>query len=489
MKKSIKRLLACLVALTIIYILLLIPDSNNASINAATQKPFAWNRDSLWNQLENNFKKAKEENTPAVDSNTHVLFAAEEKLFDKISVPNIAATDSGFKLILNNFFLLAPLIAVQPQQRDSFIRYYNKVRKEVKFQSQHWDINDLAVRNNLYQLFYGMRAAAEEVLLQTSSLPFNAAVMVTDEPLQAPSAAVFGIKVHSGDLLVSRGGAEVSALISRGNDYPANFSHVALIYIDEKSVAYLIEAHIERGVAISSLVQYVKDKKLRCMVLRPRADLPQLRMDAMLPHKAAKLAYNEAMKRHIPYDFKMNFHDSTAMFCSEVGSYAYRKNGIDLWQGVSTISSPGVVNWLHAFGVENFVTQMPGDLEYDPQLSIVAEYRDPETLWKDHIDNAVMDVLLEDADKGKQIGYNHWQLPMVRLVKGWCMIKNYFGKTGIIPEGMTATQALKNQYFVAMYKDLKSKATIKIDQFIKDNNYQPPYWQMINLARQADKED
>ena len=27
------------------------------------------------------------------------------------------------------------------------------------------------------------------------------------------------------------------------------------------------------------------------------------------------------------------------------------------------------------------------DLEYDPQLSIVAEWRNPETLFKDHLDN------------------------------------------------------------------------------------------------------
>ena len=229
----------------------------------------------------------------------------------------------------------------------------------------------------------------------------------------------------------------------------------------------------------------IKDKKLRCLILRPRADLPQLKQNALLPNLAAKLAYNEALKRHIPYDFKMNFHDSTAMFCSEVGSYAYRKNGVNLWQAESIISSPGVVNWLQAFGVENFVTQMPGDLEYDPQLSIVAEYSDPETLAKDHIDNAVMDVLLEDADKGKKIDYNHWQLPLVRIVKGWCMIKNHFGKIGIIPEGMSATQALKNQYFVAMYQALKTATTIKINQFIKEQHYQPPYWQMIKLAREA----
>lgn len=114
--------------------------------------------------------------------------------------------------------------------------------------------------------------------------------MVTGEPSFTPSAHLFGIKVHSGDLLVSRGGAKVSALISRGNDYPANFSHVALIYIDEKQRPYLIEAHIEKGVAVSSLTQYIKDKKLRCMVLRPMADLIQLQEVKMLPDQVAKLA-------------------------------------------------------------------------------------------------------------------------------------------------------------------------------------------------------
>jgi hypothetical protein len=221
------------------------------------------------------------------------------------------------------------------------------------------------------------------------------------------------------------------------------------------------------------------------MVLRPRADLPQLKSDPMLPQMAARFAFDEANKRHIPYDFKMNFKDSTALFCSEVGSYAYRKNGIQLWKGVSTISSQGVVNWLHAFGVENFVTQMPADLEYDPQLSIVAEWRNPETLYKDHLDNAVMDVLLEEADRGRQINYSILQLPMVRVIKGWCVIKNYFGKPAIIPEGMSATQALKNQYFVAMYQQLRDATKLLAEKFIAVNNYRPPYWQLVDLARNA----
>lgn len=242
-----------------------------------------------------------------------------------------------------------------------------------------------------------------------------------------------------------------------------------------------------KGVATSSTGQYIKDKKLRFMVLRPRADLLQVKEDPMLGQKAALVAFDEANKRHIPYDFKMNFKDSSAMFCSEVVSYAYHKNGIQLWQALSTISSQGVVNWLRDFGVENFVTQMPSDLEYDPQLSIVAEWRDPETLFQDHIDNAVTDVLLEEADKGRQIGYSVWRLPVVRIIKAWCMLKNYFGKPALIPEGMSATQALRNQYFVSMYNKLKVRTIELADGFIQTNHYRPPYWQLVKLSRKANE--
>ena len=120
--------------------------------------------------------------------------------------------------------------------------------------------------------------------------------------------------------------------------------------------------------------------------------------------------YEEANSRHIPYDFKMNFYDPEAMFCSEVGSYAYNQYQIKLWQSESTISSNGVVTLLNTFGVENFVTQMPSDLEYDPQLSVVAEWRDTESLMEDHIYNAVIDAMLECADAGKEIDYNNFML-------------------------------------------------------------------------------
>ena len=374
-----KKILQFLAFLAILYLVLLIPDFGDSKpIIKGSAKPFTWNKDRLWEKLENNFVKAKQLKPGELDSTILFLKLKAAGNFFYASTNDIPATDSSLINIENNFFDLGPLIAAKPGELPWYVDHYNKVRNLVKFKSRQWDVNKPVVRNSIYSLLYGMRAAVEEVLLQ-SNTTLPAAMLVNNEKSVTPSAKIFGIEVHSGDLLVSRGGAEVSALISRGNDYPGNFSHVALLYVDEKTnKAFLIEAHIEKGVAVSSVEQYEKDKKLRFMVMRPRADIPAMAADPMLPQKAAQLIYNESLKRHIPYDFKMNFHDSSLMFCSEVASYAYRKNGLQFWQPVSTISSRGVVNWLHDFGVENFVTQMPSDLEYDPQLAVIAEWRDPD---------------------------------------------------------------------------------------------------------------
>lgn len=469
-----------------LYFLLMIPGSSAPVASQAAGSPFAWNQDSLWQQLENDFASAKKQDSRVADSVIAALFQQAAVLYNRVDTGTAAVFAPEWERLLQNYFRLAAWVAAVPAQRDSFINYYSSVRRLVKKQSQQQDITSKDTRNHIYRVLYGMRAAAEEVLLQTAAIPFNPVMQVQTSPSATASANILGITVHSGDLLVSRGGAEVSALISRGNNYPGNFSHVALLYVEEKTrQPHLVEAHIEKGVAIASAEQYIKDRKLRFMVLRPRVNLPQLTADPLLPHKAAKAAYEQALSRHIPYDFKMNFNDSTALFCSEVASLAYRQQGVQLWQAESAISSQGVVNWLSDFGVENFVTQMPSDLEYDPQLSVVAEWRDPATLMKDHVDNAVMDALLEEADKGRTIGYNHWQLPMVRILKLYCVIKNYFGNVGMIPEGMSATRALKNQYFVAMYTEVRTDTEISVEQFIRQNGYRPPYWQLVAMAKKA----
>jgi hypothetical protein len=346
-------------------------------------------------------------------------------------------------------------------------------------------MNSIEARDRLYRLLYGSRTAVEEVMLQaTGDLP--ALIRSTDEASATPSAEMLGVTLHSGDILVSRGGAPTSALIARGNDYPGNFSHVALVHIDEASREIsIIESHIEVGVAVADVEQYLGDTKLRILVLRLRADHPAIAANPLLPHQAAFLALERANREHIAYDFQMNYSDNATLFCSEVASDPYRQLGVTLWMGISRISSPGVRSWLAAFGVRHFVTQEPADLEYDPQLRVVAEWRDPETLWKDHLDNAVIDAMLECAEAGERLNYDWYMLPLGRLAKGYSMVKNLLGSAGPVPEGMSATAALTNEWFSRRHAAIKNRLIVLADEFRTNNGYRPPYWELVRLARQT----
>lgn len=112
----------------------------------------------------------------------------------------------------------------------------------------------------------------------------------------------------------------------------------------------------------------------------------------------------------IPYDFAMDCASPQALFCSEVPYHAYRDQGLELWPWKSRISSPGLAAWLGGLGVRHFTTLVPSDLEYDPGLAPVAEWRSPEGLAQDRADGALLDALLEAAEEGARLGWPWWAL-------------------------------------------------------------------------------
>jgi hypothetical protein len=272
-------------------------------------------------------------------------------------------------------------------------------------------------------------------------------------------------------------------LIARGSDYPGNFSHVGLAHVDRAGTVSMIEAHIENGVAVATAEEYLGDKKLRVLVLRLRADLPAVIADPQLPHRAATRALERARAGHVPYDFAMDYTDPSRLFCSEVASSVYREEGVTLWTGLSTITAPGLRRWLAGFGVRHFETQEPSDLEYDPQLVVVAEWRDPDWLFRDHVDNAVIDAMLAGAERGEDLAYPWYSLPPGRLAKGYSWLLGRFGKVGPVPEGMPASGALKNRAFSERQRALAREVSAQAERFTRERGYPPPYWVLVELAR------
>ena len=156
--------------------------------------------------------------------------------------------------------------------------------------------------------------------------------------------------------------------------------------------------------------------------------------------------------------------------------------------GISRISSRGVALWLSAFGVKHFSTQEPSDLEYDPQIRVVAEWRDPGTLFQDHADNAVIDAMLERAERGEQLDYPRWMLPFARLAKAYSAVLNALGHAGPVPEGMSATAAMRHRAFTKRNAALKARLLDLAAEFKRQKGYTPPYWELVKLAREATAE-
>jgi len=474
------------IALIVLYALLLIPETEPPQPRGAGKQAFLWNRDGLWAELESKLRVAR---TLKEDERLARFDASLEQVNQAVEVVAITNRPPGappFDELEAKFFELAPLAAVCPERLSEMLNAAGRMRQVVKRQSEQWPVNSLETRQRLYRLLYGSRAAVEEVLLQ---VPGTTNVLelapAPDEP-RTPGAEMLGVKIHSGDMLVSRGGAATSALIARGNDYPGNFSHIALVHVDEPTgKASVIESHIESGVGVRPIEEYLAETKLRIMVLRLRSDLPPLVANPRLPHQAASLAVSNALARHIPYDFAMEHSDPGKQFCSEVAAAAYQPFGVKLWMNLSQLSTPGVTSWLAALGVRNFESQEPSDLEYDPQLQVVAEWRDPETLFKDHVDNAVIDVMLEGAERGEKLDYNRWKLPFARLAKAWSVVLNWLGKVGPIPEGMSTTTALRVEYLTAVHARLRASVLQKAVTFETEYGYTPPYWELVRMAREA----
>ena len=469
-----------------LYLVHLIPEPDQPQPLGAGKSQFQWQRDAYWQQLEFDFKQSRSTGCAALepmiaDGLTHL-----QAQLTTLADTNLTAEAEWFDGFETNFFQLGPQIAACPERLDDYLTVFNQMRSLVKRQSRQWAMDSVAARERLYRTVYGGRAAIEEMLLQTSGEQSPLVMLGDDEPSAAPGAEVRGVILHSGDILVSRGGAATSALIARGNDFTGNFSHVALVHVDEETRAVsVIESHIESGVGVFPIERYLSDTKLRIMVLRLRSDLSAIASNPRLPHDAATWARAEAQRRHIPYDFAMDFRDPAKQFCSEVVSAAYGEFGVSLWMGMSHLSTPGVTAWLSTLGVRHFETQEPSDLEYDPQLAVVAEWRDPETLLKDHVDNAVIDVLLEGAEAGEELTYNHWLLPMARGLKAWSVIKNQFGAVGPIPEGMSATTALRVDRFTMRHQQVADRVLAGVAVFEAEQGYVPPYWELLRMAREA----
>ncbi|NDG83634.1 MAG: hypothetical protein EBX52_01180 [Proteobacteria bacterium] len=201
--------------------------------------------------------------------------------------------------------------------------------------------------------------------------------------------------LQSGDVLLSRGNANVSALIARMADDDTQFSHLALVYVDPVTGApYTIEAHIEHGSIVLPLSEWLKDGKVRTVVFRQK--------DPTLAAAAARMMF-ESVKRHVDagnpveYDFSFNMHDHSKLFCSEIIRAGYELASSNRFEIPAYPSHFSMKNrdLFDRLGISEKESFLPEDIEMDPRFELLAEWRDFRNLGSAIRKDAILTAMVD----------------------------------------------------------------------------------------------
>lgn len=81
------------------------------------------------------------------------------------------------------------------------------------------------------------------------------------------------------------------------------------------------------------------------------------------------------------------------------------------------------------------------------------------------------------------LDYDWWLLPVYRVAKVYSAVLNAFGAAGPVPEGMSATVALRVRRLGHMHDVVRAGLEKEIARFNEENHYRPPYWRLVRFAQ------
>ena len=445
-----------------------------------------WSRAEMFRALEKEFHAARDF-SPSDAAYKLQLFTVEG-----LGILTEIEKDGGNFSINNLYkledvqFRMAALAAAYKELIPAVVKFTGKARVEVMRQAHSWPLERGDLREALYRVIYGGRTAIEEAIIQGDA-EVPPLLRLDDIPSRTPRVLVKGVRFHSGDILVSGAGDVMSILTDRSSNFPGGFSHVAILHVDPDSgEATVIEAIPEKGVIETPLDLFLTGHRNRVLLLRLRPDYLALQRSPMVPHSAAAFMLSKVRGKSIPYDFAMDTGEIDRYFGAELVYRAYQGAGVDLWTARSGISSPGAASWLRLLGIRDINIILPSDLQFNPGLAPVAEWRSTGSLRDRRYESAVFDALLNGAEKGDRLGYPLYKLPGAVLLKVWSMVQKIRGGKPDIPEGIGAVTALRltslsEVILPRLKEDVKNTAT----NHRRAKGYEPTYRELYEMALNA----
>ncbi|MCK4979363.1 MAG: hypothetical protein KAS62_03155, partial [Candidatus Delongbacteria bacterium] len=136
-----KKTLIIFLSLIALYLILLIPISDNPLPQSPGQASFIWDKDALWNEMESKFLEAKDTPCEFVEKNISSSLRNYNLLLGVFDTKKFSYDNTVFQLMEYEFFKLAPMIAACPSRLNEYIELAVKVRQKVKEQSINWDMS------------------------------------------------------------------------------------------------------------------------------------------------------------------------------------------------------------------------------------------------------------------------------------------------------------------------------------------------------------
>lgn len=239
-----------------------------------------------------------------------------------------------------------------------------------------------------------------ELLQQTLTLKIDTKKILpfSDNDIFVQHDRSFRNKIASlktGDVLLMRGTAFSSAMISRVGEAPLTYSHMAMVYLDPANgKPYIIESMLNSGFKKTELKpEHFKDQA-RVSVYRSK--------DIELAKKAGEFGnaqYENGIKTGKPleYDITMGLEENCKYYCSKFVSWAYnsvaKKTIIPEYPSRLLNKNR---NYALSLGIptSSTYTFSPADIDLDTTFDFVYEYRNPNMTTALHMDDLIVDKML-----------------------------------------------------------------------------------------------
>lgn len=221
------------------------------------------------------------------------------------------------------------------------------------------------------------------------------------------------IPFRTGDVLLVRGRLHNSAAIARIGDMDSQFSHAALVHVDERGRAWVVEALIEKGAVVMPLAEVLDQGLARALLFR--------HPDAGIAAKAAKLIHDHVRRSQLPenkrilYDFSMRLTGYDRLYCSKLVRLAYEDatgGALRLPTFTTRLDSKNR-DFFRRIGVKAEETFAPGDLEIEPTFDLIAEWQDYRYTAQTRLQDLIMSKLFDWMD---DYGYRFEEDLLVHMI-------------------------------------------------------------------------